>query len=388
MATTINIPLYNDSDPVLPISGNTPFGFYDNDPKFQQDGPRFVIYSSRKLGWPVEQLEIQYVNFYQSFEEAINTYSKELYEYKIRENYISMEGNSTNVNLNDAVITPSLGTIIRIAATYGAEFGIGGTTPNYTGSFPLIENQQVYDLNAISSASWGVTAGDLEVTRVFYEAPPAIVRFFDPYAGTGAGLQNLMNAFGFGNMSPGITFTLMPINFDVLTIQAIELNDQIRRSGFSFNIVNNQLRIFPIPTFNSAMQVNYIKKSERNSVVYSNGTGSVSNISNVPYTNVTYSTLNGPAIQWIFQYAAALLQQVLGRNREKYNNSIPIPGETITLNGTNLISTAEVTLKDLIDQLRDTLNDTSRTIQLQKKNTEADLIGKTLTAIPMAIYIG
>jgi hypothetical protein len=388
MATSIDIPVYNDSDPVLPISGNTPWGFYDSDPIFQAEGPKFVIYSSRKLGYPIEQLELQYVNFYQAFEEAVSEYGKELYDYKIRENYISMEGNPTDVNLNNAVITPSLGTVIRIADTYGSEFGVGGTTPYYTASLPLFANQQFYDLNGWASSSLGITRGDLEVKRIFFEAPPAIVRFFDPYAGTGAGLQSLMETFGFGQFSPGINFMLMPIEYDVLTIQAIEFNDQIRKSAFSFNIVDNQLRIFPIPTFNHNLQLIYAKKSERNSVVYSNTTGSVSNISNVPYTPIDYSTLNYPAKQWIFQYAACLVQCILGRNRQKYNDQIPGLKDQWSLNGSPLIAAATEEMQKLIDQLRANLEEASRTNQLQKKNTEAELIGKTLNNIPMPIYIG
>jgi hypothetical protein len=217
--------------------------------------------------------------------------------------------------------------------------------------------------------------------------PPSYVSF-DPYAGTGTGLQSLMETFGFGQYSPGINFMLMPIEYDVLVIQAIEFNDQIRKSAFSFNIVDNQLRIFPIPTFNHNLQIVYAKKSERNSVVYSNSTGSVSNVSNVPYTNIEYGTLNYPAKQWIFQYAACLAQCILGRNRQKYNDQIPGLKDTWGLNGSSLIAAATEEMNKLLEQLRSNLEEASRTNQLQKKNTEAELIEKTLNAIAMPIYIG
>ena len=82
---------------------------------------------------------------------------------------------------------------------------------------------------------------------MFYEAPPSIVRYFDPYAGTGTGVQSLMDAFDFGSMSPGINFLLMPASYDILKVQAIEFNDQIRRSAYSFELVNNRLKLFPVP---------------------------------------------------------------------------------------------------------------------------------------------
>lgn len=387
MATSVDVPIYGDA-PIILVSGSTPFGYYDNDPVFQAEAPRFAYYAALRLGYPVMRVELQDVNFFSSLEEAITTYGKELYEYKIRENYISMEGTSNTVSLNNAVITPSLGTVIRIADTYGSEAGVGGTTPYYTGSIPLIPSQQLYDLNAWASSSLGITTPhDVEVKRVFYEAPPAIVRFFDPYAGTGTGLQSLMEAFGFGQFSPGINFMLMPINFDVLTIQAIEFNDQIRKSAYSFNIVNNQLRIFPIPTFNCNLQLVYIKKSERNSVIYSNDSSSISNISNVPYNNPNYSQLNSIAKRWIFEYGAILCAETLGRVRGKYQ-AVPIPGDNVTLNGESLITNASQEKQKMIDQLRLTLEDTSRTSQLAKKNQETEAIGKTLGGAPIAIYIG
>jgi hypothetical protein len=108
----------------------------------------------------------------------------------------------------------------------------------------LRAGEQKYDLNAWASSSGVVLPGDqIDIKRIFYEAPPAIVRYFDPYAGTGTGLQSLMETFGFGQFSPGINFMLMPVYFDVLKIQAIEFNDQIRKSAYTFEIQNNQLKI-------------------------------------------------------------------------------------------------------------------------------------------------
>ena len=385
MAGAYNIPFFSDSGSYIPISGSTPNGYYDNDPQFQSDSLKFVNYAAYKLGYPIVRLELQYVNFYQAFEEAVTEFGKELWEYKIRENYISFEGNSTATNLNNVVITPSLGTVIRIAETYASEAGVGGNVQYYTGSLPIVMNQQVYDLEYYVSSSLGIT-GSIEVKRVFFESPPAIVRFFDPYAGTGTGLQSLMQAFGFGQYSPGINFMLMPVNFDVLTIQAIEFNDQIRRSAYSFNIVNNKLWVFPIPTMDTNLSFSFIIKSDRNSVVYLNDSGSVNSIANVPYTNLTYSLLNSPTIKWIFDYGTACVKEILGNIRGKFQ-TIDVPKNPLTLNGPSLITEAREEKKNLIDQLRATLEETSRTTQLAKKAQEAESIQSTLRNIPMPIYI-
>jgi hypothetical protein len=143
----------------------------------------------------------------------------------------------------------------------------------------MSEGQQNYDLSAWAIEKGVVTGSDtIEIKTIFYENTPAIVRFFDPYAGTGYGSQQLLDSFGFGNSSPAINFMLMPLNYDVATIQAIELNDQIRRSAFSFNIVNNKLKIFPIPTHDKRLFFEYIKTSERDSVIANSGPGSGQNL--------------------------------------------------------------------------------------------------------------
>ncbi len=52
----------------------------------------------------------------------------------------------------------------------------------------------------------------------------------------------------FGSYSPAAQFILMPVFEDLLRIQAIEFNDQFRKSAFTFNIVNGKIRVFPTPT--------------------------------------------------------------------------------------------------------------------------------------------
>jgi hypothetical protein len=387
MAGQIEIKYYDSSIPLLPVSGNTPFGYYDNDSLFVSDAQKFVTYAARRLGYPIMEVELQDINFYAAFEDAITVYGKELYEYKIRENYLSIEGNPTGSSLNNVLIQPSFGNIFRIARDYGSEVGSGGNISYYTGSLEMKANQQYYDLDLWASQSGAVSAGDrIEVKKVFYEAPPAIIRYFDPYAGTGTGLQSLMETFGFGQFSPGINFMLMPVYFDVLKIQGIEFNDQIRKSAYTFELVNNKLRIFPIPTFDRALFFTYIKMSERNSVIGAGGSSLVTNISNVPYNIPTYSQINSVSKKWIFDYALAIAKETLGNIRSVYQ-SIPIPGGDTTINGSVLLDQASNEKDKLIEQLRATLDDTSRQKQMEKKAAEAQQLRETLNGFPLPIYI-
>jgi hypothetical protein len=381
-----NIPIYPGSSSFTP--GLTPFGFYDGDTIFRNEADKVVTWCARRLGYPIENIELQDIQFYAAFEEAVTTYGNEVYQWKVRENYLSFEGASTGSILNNQVITSTLGSQIRIASTYGSEAGVGGTTTYYTGSLTTVAFQQEYDLTTWANQSASLQPGDsIEIKRIFNDAPPAIVRYFDPYAGTGTGIQSLLETFNFGAFSPGINFMLMPIYFDVLKLQAIEFNDQIRKSAFSFDLVNNKLRLFPIPQNPGSILIHYIKKSERNQPFISGSASNlITNISNVPYQNPIYSQINSIGRQWVYQYTLAVVKETLGYVRGKYP-TIPIPGADVTLNQSDLLTDARSEKAALLEALRATLDDSSRNKQLEKRAAEEDYLQKTLNNVPMSIYI-
>jgi len=381
-----NIPIYPGSSSFTP--GLTPFGFYDGDTTFRNEADKVVTWCARRLGYPIENIELQDIQFYAAFEEAVTTYGNEVYQWKVRENYLSFEGASTGSVLNNQVITSTLGSQIRIASTYGSEAGVGGTTTYYTGSLTTVPFQQEYDLTTWANQSASLQPGDsIEIKRIFNDAPPAIVRYFDPYAGTGTGIQSLLETFNFGAFSPGINFMLMPIYFDVLKLQAIEFNDQIRKSAFSFDLVNNKLRLFPIPQNPGSILIHYIKKSERNQPFISGSASNlITNISNVPYQNPIYSQINSIGRQWVYQYTLAVVKETLAYVRGKYT-TIPIPGADVTLNQSDLLTDARSEKSALLEALRATLDDSSRNKQLEKRAAEEDYLQKTLNNVPMSIYI-
>ena len=381
-----NTPIWPGSSSFFP--GNTPFGFYDNDADFQVDADRVSIFVARRLGYPLVDVELQDINFYTAFEEAVTTYGNEIYAYQVAQNYLSLEGAPTSSNLNNAVIQPNLGTIVRISEQYGVEAGVRGNVTWRTGSLNLQKGVQKYNLNEWA-VSQSIDAGDLEVKRIFYESVPPIVRYFDPYAGTGTDVQGLLQAFGFGSYSPGINFLLMPINYDLQKIQAIEFNDQIRKSNYSFELINNQLRIFPIPFSDQNLFFEYILKSDRNNPVVSGsmGQGKVTNVSNAPYNNPTYSYINSIGRQWIFEYTLALCKEMLGYVRGKYS-TIPIPNSEVTLNHGDLITAATAEKTALVERLRAYLDETSRTKLLEKRASESDSLQKELNNVPYTIYVG
>ena len=365
--------------------GETPFGFYDNDTDFQTDADKVASFCATRLGYPLMDVELQARSFYTCFEEAVTTYGNEVFQYKVRENYLSMEGASKAGSFNNTLIQPTLGRVMEITENYGTEAGVGGNVTKYTGSLYVSGGVQVYDLDQWAT-SQGITGG-IEIRRVFFEAPPAILRYFDPYAGTGTGIQSLMDAFDFGSYSPGINFLLMPAYYDILKVQAIELNDQIRRSAYSFELINNKLRLFPVPKTNGYMMFEYFKTDDRRAAVSGSGANLITNIGEVPYDNPSYTGINSVGRQWVYKYTLALSKELLGYIRGKYQQ-IPVPGSNTALNQADLLSDARTEKTELLTQLRDMLEQTSRRNQLERKANESEFIKTTLQSVPLTIFVG
>ena len=381
-----NIPIWPGSSSF--DASLTPFSFYDSDSSFQTDAVNVADWCAKRLGYPLVDIELQAANFFTAFEEATNEYGKQLYDFQIINNFQTFEGTTTGSNFNNNLITPNMGGTINVSEQYGNEVdGAGGDYRLLSGSLNVKTNKQKYDLlSAVESSISGSEA--VYIKKILHYQPAAINRYFDPYAGTGTGIQSLMQTFGFGNYSPGVNFMLMPLNFDVLKLQAIELNDTIRKSGYHFNIEDNRyLKLFPIPTRDYTLHFEYQLKSVANNPVKNNSPSLITDISNVPYTNPTYAFINEPGRQWIRKYALALSKEMLGSVRGKYQ-SLPIPGETTTLDYTRLLTEASAEKAALIEELKAILEETTRLKQLERKNQEAQQTQETYYKIPYHIYIG
>ena len=390
------IPIWPGSSSFNNLDTPTPFGFYDNDDDFRNDADKVANWVTQRLGYPLVDIELQDVNVYTCFEEAVSEYGHQVYHFQIINNLGRLVGQSTGSRLNN----------IRITANYGnaaqTEGGAGGSDSGYhdpaklqTGSLDVKKGTQRYDLlENINSSISGSTPGSITIQKIYHYAPAAINRYFDPYAGTGTGIQSLMQTFGMGNYSPGVNFMLMPIYFDVLKLQAIEFNDQIRKSAYHFDInADRWLKLFPIPTSDYKLWFDYTINEDNSDPTTSSMTGEaasvagVTDISNAPYENPTYKFINGPGRQWIRKYTLALAKEMLGGIRGKYQ-TIPIPGSDTTLDYSRLLSEASDEKAELKEELRGDLVETTRVKQLERQNEEANLAQQNFDKIPFQIYVG
>ncbi len=380
-------------EPIWPGSssfteGDTPWGFYDDDSSFSADVDKFSTWAGRRLGYPIMSVELQDVQFYACFEEAVSEYSAQVNQFNIKDNLLHLTGQATGSNVTHKKVTPTLGRTVSLAKQYGTEVGVGGDVDIKKGSISIASGSQEYDLNEVFVD--GSTSGSIEVKRIYYEGTPAMQRFFDPYATTGYGTINMVEGFGFGNYSPAVSFTMMPIFEDLLRVQAIEMNDSIRKSAYSFTLVNNKLRIFPDPDADKTIYFDYVNTSDRNNPLvteYSGSANVVSDYSNVPYDNMQYQFINDVGRQWIRKYALALTKELLGMVRSKYG-TIPIPNADTTLDGDTLRAEAAAEKETLVTQLREMLEQTSRRAMLEADKDEAEFLQEKLNKVPYPIYIG
>lgn len=381
------------------VSGSsTPFGIYDSDPEFQIEAPKMADWCATRLGYPIVDIELKDVNFFACFEEAVSEYSAQVNQFNIRNNLGSLQGSSATTNYTGVSVNGSeINNIIQIADAYGTYANVGGSTDIKRGYIDMNAGTQSYDLQELW-ADVSESGKRLDITTVYYETTPAINRFFDPYSVSGQGTLNLIDEFGFGSYSPATQFVLMPLYEDMLRIQAIEFNDQFRKSAHTFNIVNNKLTIFPLPTTDERLWFEYIVRDEFTSgsantiTPVSSVSGSeevtvISDYSNIGYDFAVYSDINDVGKQWIRKYALALVKELLGAIREKYS-TVPIPGSEVSLDGASLRAEAQTEKDTLIEQLRENLNEVSKKTRMENESQMAEYQQEIMNKIPINIYIG
>jgi hypothetical protein len=394
----MNIPIY-DGDPIWNPDA-TAFGFYNNDIEFQDDCLKVSKFVTTRLGYPLMDVELQTSSIFTAFEEAITMYGNELYAYLIRENVLDLTGLPyENIDLSEVIVQPSLETVIRLSEQYGDEAGVGGSIPWHKGAVPLTSSIQDYDIKKWATEQDPPITGSIEIKRIFYQEPvPASARMLNPYDGFGFGGVAAAGLMGMGGFGGGYGYLMMPLNYDLQVIQAIEMNTQVRLSNYSFEVHNNVIRIFPIPNLNTGrafdddgsvgqLWFEYILRDERINASLICAEDKVTNVSNMPYQNPVYSLINSVGRQWIFEMTLAICKEILGYVRGKYS-TVPIPNSEMTLNQADLLGAATAEKTALLERLRAYFDENSRASLLERKVREADAVLRELDQVPRVIYIG
>ena len=394
--------IYEDPSVPADISGQTPYGTYDTDLAFQSESFQTCKFIARRLGHPVMQLEFNTGSLYATFEEAVSEYSQQINHYNIRnwmwesfgsDDKVSGSGYSNDSNTQNMgtgsleAQSPHMGTTFMLSDQYGEAVNVGGGLNLYTGSITLTGSHQTYDLE--TDAALEKSGRRLEIQRVFNYGPNAITRFYDPFAGSFEQRQ-MLDSFGFGNVAPAVSFILRPVSYDIARAQAIETNDRVRKSNYSFELQNNKLRIFPIPRTGSAgdkIFFQYYLRDDQEATTRSYTSNKVSDPSNIPYKFITYSEINAAGRQWIKKFALGLSKELLGIIRSKYA-SMPLPNGEVSLDGEALKSEGREEQVNLLEDLKELLESVSLKEKAIAEQEVADANQSVLNKAPLQIYIG
>jgi len=372
------------------IGESTPYGYFDGDPHFRTDAEKVAVWCARRLGYPITDVELTPENLYSAFEEAVIEYSALVNTYSARDNLLNLSGQSSEgIALENQYVTPTLKGIFELAEAYGTETGTGGTQTWYTGSIDMKADRQVYDFT--DSTVTNFEAGNPEtdkftIRKVFHDDTSPLARFIDPIGYSGVANQELLNQFGWGSL--GIQYTLMPLHYDVMRMQGIEMHEQIRKSGHSFQLTGTRLRIFPIPTEDAKLYFQYtLDKEAVDELVSGDNGGIISDHSNIPYGVKKYKFINQIGRNWIRRYTLALAKEMLGLIRGKYAD-LPMTGDvTVSLNGGDLISQADTEKENLRTELTEMLDSMSRQAQLERRTAEGEALSSQLGFVPLKIYV-
>jgi hypothetical protein len=373
----------------------TPFGFFDSDADFQTEADAMVTFVKRRLGDDILSVELTKKQIWSCFEEAFLEYGSIVNQYQAKSQLLSLLGSQTG-SLNEATQKfprDTLNYIIRLAEPYAVEAGLGGTYNSVSGAISLKQNVQDYDLYTdlldpatnipVVSSSLNPGGRKMRIFEVMHFNPSAAYRFFD----TTSAINYLNNEFSFESFTPETVFYVLPVFEDILRGGQMNISNRVRRSNYSYKITGTKIRIFPSPTAVNPLKL-FIRvgfeNDPLNPAVQDGSINGVSNLSNVPYGNFVFSKVNSMARQWVRQYALALCKELLGIIRSKFS-TVPIPGAELTLDGSDLKSSAKEEKDKLRTDLKEMLDSMTYNKLIETKSTEVENLQKILKATPIPL---
>jgi hypothetical protein len=397
------------------VSTSLAIGFYSANTTFWEGAASQVAYTYNRLGGDVLDIELTAKEVYNNYEEACLEYSYIVNLHQARNALGSALGSPTGSFDETGALTAGENVALKypkfqfdyafkIADKFSTESVVGGTTPIYSASFDITPMNQDYDLQAIvedlaadlvNPPEFADALGDgakkyrIKIRQMFYVTPRQMWRFYGYYGG----LNVVGNFHNYGQYADGSTFEVIPAWQNKLQAMAYEDHLYTRTSHYSYEIIDNKLRLYPMPdnvtqsTFWFRFSVDGGNQAFTEGE-YDSGLNGVNNMNTMPLENLPYENINSIGKQWIRRFALALSKETLGQIRGKFGGNVPIPGDNIQLNASDLLSQASAEQTALREELNKQLDE-----MLYVKLAEADkamvdnadaIVGKT----PLKIFVG
>lgn len=395
------------------VAASLAIGFYSTD-AFLSGAASQVAYTHKRLGGDVLDIELTAKNVYNHYEEACLEYSYIVNLHQARNALGSALGSPTGSFDEKGALTAGEDVALKypkfqfdyafkIADKFSTESVVGGTTPIYSASFDITPLNQDYDLQEVvedlvaSDPSLpfadAIGSGDkkyrIKIRQMYYITPRQMWRFYGYYGG----LNVVGNFHNYGQYADGSTFEVIPAWQNKLQAIAYEDHLYTRTSHYSYEIIDNKLRIYPMPdnvtqkTFWFRFSVDGGNQAFTEGE-YDSGLNGVNNMNTMPMENLPYESINSIGKQWIRRFALALSKETLGQIRGKFGGNVPIPGDNIQLNASDLLSQAQTEQQNLREELNKQLDEMlyaklAETDKGMVENADA-IVGKT----PLKIFVG
>jgi hypothetical protein len=433
MAVPTLTPKQQTSIIVLPVTGThydtseawgsiagLPYGIYTGSADFCSGAVDQVAFTYKMLGGDVLDIELSASNVYASYELATLEYSYIVNNHQAKNVLGDFLGATTGTfdhdgELKAGELSSSLsGTqaslkMPKFTFSYSKRISDGlasaaaiGDERVYSASIDLVNNVQDYDLQAIvQSASidgssdgapftGSVNNKRIEIRRVYFKSPQAMWRFYGYYGG----LNVVGNLFTYGQYSDESTFEIVPAWQNKLQSMAFEDNLYTRASHYSYEIRDNRISLYPPPSSPGTgsprkvwFQFTIPTDAFDTDATRKDGTDGVNNYNTLPFANIPYENINSMGKQWIRKYALALSKEMLAQVRGKFGQ-VPIPGNAVTLNASELAAQAKDEQAALKEELKTLLDELTYQKLVEKDANMAENAQKVQVSVPMSIYVG
>jgi hypothetical protein len=424
MSVPVLTPIQNSSVVVLPVTGasdnvtgSLPYGIYSTSTDFISGAVDQVAFTYKMLGGDVLDIELKEENVYASYEIACLEYSYIINNHQAKNVLSNFLGATTGTfdhkgELKAGPLSSSLsGTHValkfpKFTFEYGRRIADGlaqeaalGDARIYTASFGLVNEQQTYDLQAVvqsASLNSGVDfSGSVDnkriaIRRVYYKSPSAMWRFYGYYGG----LNVVGNLNTYGQYSDESTFEIVPAWQNKLQAMAFETNLYTRASHYSYEIRDNRISIYPAYTnvgnggpTKIWFEFTVPQDAWDSDPTRKDGVDGINNVNTLPFANIPYENINSIGKQWIRKYALAVSKEMLGQVRGKFG-SIPIPGNDIQLNASELLSQAKDEQNSLKEELKQILDTLTYDAMVENDAKMAEDANRIQVNVPMSIYVG
>ena len=410
MALPTLTPTSQTSAIILPSTGSEanvaaalPLGVYAGSTEFLSGAAAQVAFTYKRLGGDVLDIELTEDNVYASYEDAVLEYSYLINIHQSKNilgsalggttGSFDHKGEATAGPTNAQLKYPKLNFEIafRIGDKFATEAGVGGTQPIYSASVTTVNDQQDYDLQDLLEADsvYSSIVGNkrVKIREVFYRTPVAMWRFYGYYGG----LNVVGDMHTYGQYADDSSFQVIPAWQN--KIQAIQYEDHLytRTSHYSYEVIDNKLRLYPIPDSVSPEKF-WFRFTVDDSDIWEdaddNGQDGINNMNTLPFENVPYENINSMGKQWIRRFALALSKETLGQIRGKFGGNVPIPGENVSLNASDLLSQAKAEQDALRDELKTILDELTYNKLLATDKEMVDSAKAIVTETPLKIFVG